>query len=72
MRSHVLPCEPGPRTSATGRRPAGRAKAITAPIWQALHRSRGPRANAEADLRDPGRAPEESYRDYMFRKAIWP
>ena len=72
MHSHVLPHEPGPRISGIGRRPAVRGKAITAPIWQALHRSRGRRANPEADLLDPGRAPEESYRDYMFRKAIWP
>jgi hypothetical protein len=72
MHSHVLPCEPGPRISGTGKRPAGRAKAITAPVWQALHRRRGPWAYPQADLLDPGRAPEESYRDYMFRKAIWP
>lgn len=71
MHSHVLPCEPGPRISGIGRRPAGRAKAITAPVWQALHRSRAPRSSPEPDLLAPGRAPEESYRDYMFRKAIW-
>ena len=72
MHSPVLPREPGPRISGIGRRPAVRAKAIAAPIWQALHRARGRRANPEADLLGPGRAPEESYRDYMFRRAIWP
>ncbi len=72
MHSHVLPCEPGPRLVGIGRRLARRAEAITAAFWQAPHRPLGPRTGPEADLLNPGRAPEESYRDYMFRKAIWP
>jgi hypothetical protein len=71
MHSHALPCEPGPRLPGIGWRLARRTEAITAPCWQALRRSGGPRANPEAGLLDPGRPPEESYRDYMFRKAIW-
>jgi hypothetical protein len=71
MHSHVLPGQPGARLAGIGRRFARRAEA-TAPFWQALHRSAGPRAEIEADPLNPGRAPEESYRDYMFRKAIWP
>ncbi len=70
MHSHVLPCEPGLRMGI-GRRLARRAEAITAHFWQALHRPRQPRADMKADLLNPGRAPEESYRDYIFRQAIW-
>ncbi len=69
MHSHVLLCEPGPRLAGIGRRLARRVEA-TAAFWQALHRPPRPWANPEADLLNPGRAPEESYRDYMFRKAI--
>ena len=72
MHSQVLPCEPGPRPVAIGRRLARRAEAITAHFWQAGHRHAGPWAHPEADPLNPGRAPEESYRDYLFRKAIWP
>jgi len=71
MHSHVLPCDPGPLLAGRGRRLARRAEAITARFWRALHRPPGPWADPEADLLNPGRAPEESYRDYMFRKAIW-
>ena len=31
-----------------------------------------PWAWPEADPLNPGRVPEESYRDYMFRHGIWP
>jgi hypothetical protein len=72
MHSQVLPCEPGPRLVGIGRQLARRAKVITAPFWQARHRRPESWADPEADLLNPGRAPEESYRDYMFRKAIWP
>jgi hypothetical protein len=72
MQTHVLPREPGPRLAGIGRRLACRAEAITAPLRQARHRSPQPWANPEDDLFNPGRAPEESYRDYMFRKSIWP
>jgi len=72
MRSHVLTCEPGPRLADIGRRLARRAEAITAPFWEARQRPLGPWTDPEAVLLSPGRAPEESYRDYMFRKAIWP
>jgi hypothetical protein len=72
MHSHVLPCEPGPPLVGIAPRLARRAEAITAPFWRALHRPRGPWAGQESGLLNPGRAPEESYRDYMFRTAIWP
>ncbi len=72
MRTQVLPCEPSPQLAAVGRQLARRAEAITAPLWQARHRRPEPWVNPEADLLNPGRAPEESYRDYMFRRAIWP
>jgi hypothetical protein len=72
MHSQVLPCGPGPQFVAIGRQFARRAAAITAPFWQAPRRRPEPWANPEAGLLNPGRAPEESYRDYMFRKAIWP
>jgi len=72
MHSHVLPCEAGPRPAGIRRRLACRAEAITAPFRQARHRTPEPWANPEGDRLNPGRAPEESYRDYMFRKAIWP
>ena len=68
----MLPCEPGPRLVAVGRPLARRAEAITARFWQARRRHPEPWANPEADLLNAGRAPEESYRDYIFRKAIWP
>jgi hypothetical protein len=70
MHSQVLPCETGPRLVAVGRQLARRAEAITAHFWPARHRHPEPWANPEADLLNPGRAPEESYRDYLFRKAI--
>jgi hypothetical protein len=72
MHSHVLPCEPDPHLASIGRRLACRAKAITAALRQARHRTPEPWANPEADLLSRGRAPEESYRDYIFRQAIWP
>jgi hypothetical protein len=71
MHSRVLPCEPDPLLMGIGRRRARRAEAITAHFWQALYRPAGPWADLEADPLNPGRAPEESYRDYIFRKAIW-
>ena len=71
MHSRVLPCGPSP-LMGTGRRLARRAEAIAAHFWQALHRPPRPRADLKADLLNPGRAPEESYRDYIFRQAIWP
>jgi hypothetical protein len=72
MHSPVLPRKPGPRLVANGRRLARRAEAITAHFWRARHRHLAAWASPEADLLNPGRVPEESYRDYMFRKAIWP
>jgi hypothetical protein len=72
MHSYVLPCKPGPRLAGIGRWLVRRAEAITAPLWQARRRHPRPWANPETDLLNPGRAPEESYRDYLFRKAIWP
>ena len=71
MHSHVLPCQPDPLLMGIGRRLARRAEAITAHFWQALQRPAPRRADLVADLLNPGRAPEESYRDYMFRKTIW-
>ncbi|HTZ93703.1 MAG TPA: hypothetical protein VMB74_15030 [Streptosporangiaceae bacterium] len=72
MHSQVLPREPGLRLVTVGRQLARRTQAITAPLGQARHRRPAPWVNPEADLLTPGRAPEESYRDYTFRKAIWP
>jgi hypothetical protein len=72
MHSHVLPTEPHPHLAGIARRLACRAEAITAALWQARHRTPEPWANPQADLLNHGRAPEESYRDYMFRIAIWP
>lgn len=71
MHSHVLPCEPRSPLVGIRRRLARQAQAITAPIWQGAHRPAGAWAGLEADPLNPGRAPEESYRDYMFRQAIW-
>jgi hypothetical protein len=71
MHYHVLPREPGPQLADIGRRLAHRAQTITAPSWRARHRPPRPWVvGLEADPLNPGRAPEESYRDYMFRKAI--
>ncbi len=70
MHSHVLPCQPGPRPVSLGRRLARRAEAM-APFWRALRRPSRALADPGADLLNPDRAPEESYRDYMFRRAIW-
>ncbi len=72
MHSHVLPCEPGPRLVGIGRWLERRAEVMTAPFGEARHRRPEPCADPKADLLNPGRAPEESYRDYMFRRAIWP
>jgi hypothetical protein len=68
MHSQVLP---GPRLVAVGRQLARRAEAVTAHFWQARHRRPEPWFSPEADLLKHGRAPEESYRDYIFRKGIW-
>jgi hypothetical protein len=72
MHSHLPRCEPRPGPAGIRRRLAGRAKATTAPFRQARHRTAGPWAGPEADLLSPGRAPEESYRDYLFRTSLWP
>lgn len=72
MHSHALPCGPGQRPVDFRRRLTRRAEATTALFWQARHRSHERWDYLEADPLNPGRAPEESYRDYMFRKAIWP
>jgi hypothetical protein len=72
MHSHVLPRQTGPRLAAIGRQLVHRTQATTAPVWRARHRHPEAWANREADPLNPGRAPEESYRDYLFRKAIWP
>jgi hypothetical protein len=58
---------PGARLAGVGQRLTGRAKSVTTPCWPARH----PRQLC-ANWLNPGRAPEESYRDYMFRKSIWP
>jgi hypothetical protein len=71
MHSRVLPCEPDPPLMGIGRRLARRAEAITTHFRQAAHRPTGLRADLEADPLNPGRAPEESYRDYVFRQTIW-
>jgi hypothetical protein len=72
MSTQVLPREHGTRLVAVGRQLSRRAEAITAPFWQPRHRRPELWANPDADLLHPGQAPEESYRDYLFRKAIWP
>ena len=71
MQSHPLLREPGLPPAGIGRRLSRRAGAIAAPIWQARHRHTQPWANPQADLLNPGRVPEESYRDYVFRRSIW-
>jgi hypothetical protein len=71
MHSHAMPSEAGPRHAGVGRRLASRAEAISALLWRARHRPPRPWAAPEADPLYPGRAPEESYRDYVFRTAIW-
>jgi hypothetical protein len=70
MHSQVLLCGPGPRLVHFGRQFGRRAKVIIASFWQARHRRPEPWADPEADQLNRGRAPEESYRDYIFRKAI--
>ena len=71
MHSHVVPHEPGLQLVGFGPWLAHRAQTITAPFWRARHRPLRPWVvGLEADPLNPGRAPEESYRDYMFRKAI--
>jgi len=72
MCTDMLPGERRPQFADIGRRLARRSESITAPLWQARRRSPRSWANSEADLLNPDRAPEESYRDYIFRKAIWP
>jgi hypothetical protein len=72
MHSDMLPCQPAPPLAGIGRRLARRADATMARFRRAWHRPPRPWAGPEADLLNPGRVPEESYRDYMFRKAIWP
>jgi hypothetical protein len=65
------PCGPGPRLAFIGRPFARQAETITPHFWLARPRRSRHWTIAEAGLLNPGRAPEESYRDYMFRKAIW-
>jgi hypothetical protein len=66
MHSLVLPGKPGARLSGIRRRLARRADAPES-AWQARHRRPDPWAEREANRLNPARAPEESYRDYMFR-----
>jgi hypothetical protein len=72
MHSHLLLGQAGLQLAGIGRRLARRADAFTAASWQAQHRH--PRLSADwlADQLHRGRAPEETYRDYMFRQSIWP
>jgi|HubBroStandDraft_2_1064218.scaffolds.fasta_scaffold1111137_1 hypothetical protein len=72
MHSHALPCKPDPRVADIGRRLARQAELITAPLRQARQRPAEPWAGPIGARLDPGRAPEESYRDYIFRQSIWP
>jgi hypothetical protein len=69
MHSHAASRESASRRATLGRRLAGRAAAIT---WQSRHRPPERWADPNIDLLNPNRAPEESYRDYVFRTAIWP
>jgi hypothetical protein len=71
MHSDVLPCEPALPLAGIRRRLARRAEATTARFRRARHRPPEPWVGPEADPLNRGQAPEESYRDYMFRKAIW-
>jgi hypothetical protein len=72
MHSHALPRKAGPRLAGIGRRFSRRSQVITAPAGPARQRRPGRWPGPETGLLDPGRAPEESYRDYMFRQSIWP
>jgi len=71
MHSQLRPREPGPQSVATGRK-RRRTAPRTAHFWPARHRYPARWASPAADWLYPGRAPEESYRDYTFRTAIWP
>jgi hypothetical protein len=71
MHSHLL--RSAPRQLAITRRRIGRrTKPTTAPMWHARQRPPVPWVDLEAELLHSGRAPEESYRDYIFRQGIGP
>jgi hypothetical protein len=72
MHSQVQPCEPGPRLLGIKRRFARRADAPRMQSRSAPTRCQRLWANQRSHPLDPGWPPEESYRDYMFRRSIWP
>jgi len=72
MYSQALRWAPDLRLVAIGRRLTRLAKVTTAPFCRARYRRPRPWVNLEANLLNADRAQEESYRDYIFRKSIWP
>jgi hypothetical protein len=59
--------EEAPMHADIARRLARRPEAITTPFRQVRRRCR----QSWPEPLDHARAPEETYRDYMFRTAIW-
>jgi hypothetical protein len=70
MHSHLLSGNCSPPVTGAGRQPGRAAEEVAAPVRPVRPRHRRPRANPPAGRPNRDRAPEESYRDYIFRTSI--
>jgi hypothetical protein len=70
LQSHLLLSKPGPRLAGIRRQLARRADAVTASPPAGSAPTPTGVGEPQADQLNLGRAPEESYRDYVFRKGI--
>jgi hypothetical protein len=70
MHPHLLSGKMSPQVMGAGRQTGHRAEEVAAPVRPVRHRNRRPRADPQAGRPNRDRAPEESYRDYIFRTSI--
>ncbi len=71
MHSHLLSSKSSPQVTGVARQHARPAEEIAAPVRPVRHRHRRAWADPRAGRPNRDRAPEESYRDYIFRTSIW-
>ncbi len=70
MHSHLLSSRSSPQVTGVARQHARPADDIAAAVRPVRHRRRRARADPRTGRPDRDRAPEESYRDYIFRTSI--
>ena len=71
MHAHAPASRPGSLPAAIARRLADRARIIADARRPGRHQLTGPWTGLQPGSLDPGRVPEESYRDYQFRQDVW-